>query len=327
MKKELGITALLVLLCVMLAVMEPNFLGPENVHNMLKRISMFGVFGIGCGVVIITGGIDLSIGSALALQGVVLCMLLRDAQWAWPFAVLATIGGLMVLGACHGLLITRAKLQPFIVTLCGYMIFRGMARYVTKDFTQTIGNKDFGILQTVAYGSTVIGEYHIPNAFFVLLVTAAAMYVLLHRSIYGRHLFAVGRNEEAARYSGISTRMVIGSAYVLCLALVGISGIILVFDNPSIAPSSFGLSYELYGIAAAVLGGCSLRGGEGSVLGIVLGTALLQVLQNLVNLLGISSTLEMVVMGVVILAGVMMDQALKSRKSAAKAPVLVENKA
>ena len=136
------------------------------------------------------------------------------------------------------------------------------------------------------------------------------MWVAMHRSVYGRYLFAAGRNEEATRYSGIDTRRVISSAYVLCLALAGVSGILLAFYTNSVSPSGHGSFYELYGIAAAVLGGCSLRGGEGSIVGILIGTALLQVLQNLVNLLGIPSSLNFAVMGTVILIGVIADQQL-----------------
>jgi ribose transport system permease protein len=145
------------------------------------------------------------------------------------------------------------------------------------------------------------------------IVIAIIMYVVLHRSVYGRYLYAVGRNEEAARYSGINTQWVIGSAYAVSMLLAGISGIILAFYTNSISPSAHGLSYELYGIAAAVLGGCSLRGGEGSILGIILGTALIQVLQNLVNLLGIPSALNLVVIGTVILIGILADELLGRR--------------
>lgn len=135
--------------------------------------------------------------------------------------------------------------------------------------------------------------------------------------MFGRYLFAVGKNEEAARYSGISTHAVIAGAYVLSGLLAGISTIFLVFYTNSVSPSTFGNFYELYAIAAAVLGGCSLRGGEGSILGIVLGTALLQVLQNLVNILGIPSSLNFAVMGTVILLGVLADQQLQKRREAA----------
>jgi ribose transport system permease protein len=152
--------------------------------------------------------------------------------------------------------------------------------------------------------------------FVILMIVAIVMYVLLHRSVYGRYLFAVGRNEDAARYSGISTRLVIASAYVIAMLLAGVAGIIIAFDTNSISPASHGNIYELYGIAAAVLGGCSLRGGEGSVFGILIGTALIQVLRNFVNLLDIPSSLEYTVMGTVILLGVLVDQVLSQRKRA-----------
>jgi ribose transport system permease protein len=141
-----------------------------------------------------------------------------------------------------------------------------------------------------------------------MIVIAAIMWVVLHRSVFGRYLFAVGKNEEAARYSGIRTHRVIIAAYIICAALTAISAIFFAMYTRSISPSSHGNFYELYAIAAAVLGGCSLRGGEGSVIGIVLGTILLQVLQNLVNLLGIPSSLNFAVMGSVILIGVLADQ-------------------
>jgi ribose transport system permease protein len=143
------------------------------------------------------------------------------------------------------------------------------------------------------------------------------MWVVLHRSVYGRYLFAVGRNEEAARYSGINSRRVIASAYVLSGLMAGIAGVVLAFYTNSISPSSHGSFYELYGIAAAVLGGCSLRGGEGSIIGILIGAALLQVLQNLVNLLGIPSSLNFAVMGAVILIGVIADQIFERRSARA----------
>jgi ribose transport system permease protein len=142
----------------------------------------------------------------------------------------------------------------------------------------------------------------------------------MHRSVYGRYLRAVGRNETAAKYSGINSDKVIAGAYILCGALAGVAGVVFAFYTNSISPSSHGNFYELYGIAAAVLGGCSLRGGEGSVVGILIGVALLQVLQNLVNLLGIPSSLNFAVMGAVILAGVLIDQTLKNR--AARKPRL-----
>jgi ribose transport system permease protein len=150
--------------------------------------------------------------------------------------------------------------------------------------------------------------------FILLIVVAFVMWILLHQSVYGRYLYAVGRNEEAARYSGINSRRIITSAYVISGLLAAVSAILLAFYTNSVSPSSHGNFYELYAIAAAVLGGCSLRGGEGSIIGIVAGTALLQVLRNLVNLLDIPSSLDLAVMGTVILIGVIADQVLRPQK-------------
>jgi ribose transport system permease protein len=311
MRKELGILILLIVLCAVVAFLNPQFLSAANIQNTSRLIGTYGIFSIGVGIVIITGGIDLSVGSMFALLGVLLSLMLT--QWNWP--PLLAVGAILLigasLGALHGLLITRLGLQPFIVTLCGLLLYRGLARYIAADVVQGFGTASgFEWLRDFATGSFL----QLPMPFVLLIVIAAVMWVFLHRSVYGRYLFAVGRNEEAARFSGINSRNVIASAYVLSGGLAAIAAILLAFYTNSVSPSSHGNFYELYAIAAAVLGGCSLRGGEGSIIGIVTGTALLQVLRNLVNLLDIPSSLDFAVMGAVILIGVIVDQALKSRK-------------
>jgi ribose transport system permease protein len=311
-RKELGIFALLILVCAFVEYKNHNFLGAENLGNLAQRIGMFGIFSIGAGVVIITGGIDLSVGSMFALLGVILAIALNAWKINPWLAVLLVVGGGVILGAFQGFLITKVKLQPFIVTLCGLLIYRGLARYVSKDESQGFGEAtNAKVLMNLSTGNI----HGVPIAFMIFLVIAAVMWVVVHRSVYGRYLFAVGRNEEAARYSGINSKRIIGSAYVVSGLIAGIAGIIIAFYSESISPASHGESYELYGIAAAVLGGCSLRGGEGTIIGILLGTALLQVLQNLVNLLGIPSSLNFAVVGAVILIGVMVDEVLKGRKT------------
>ena len=216
-----------------------------------------------------------------------------------------------LLGAFHGLLITRLRLQPFIVTLCGLLLYRGLARFIAGDETKGFGDAaGFQTLQRLATGSV----FQVPTPFIALVVVSVVMWVVLHRSVYGRHLLATGRNEVAARYSGINAQRVVVSAYVILGVLTGLAAIVFAFYTNSVSPSSHGSFFELYGIAAAVLGGCSLRGGEGSIVGILLGTTLLQVLQNLVNLLGIPSSLNFAVMGGVILIGVVGDQLLQRRQ-------------
>lgn len=312
MKKELGTFVLLVVLCAIVAAINPRFLTPTNLQNMSRLIGAFGILSLGLGVVIITGGIDLSVGSILALLGVLLSIML--VEWRWPpaFVVVVALAIGAGLGAIHGFLIAYWRIQAFIVTLCGLLFYRGLARFIAQDETKGFGSaKGFEWLHELATGEV----WGVPTPFVLLIALSAVMWVVLHRSVYGRYLFAVGRNEEAARYSGINTRLIIAGAYVISGFLAGLAGIIFAFYTNSISPSSHGNFFELYAIAAAVLGGCSLRGGEGSVVGILVGTALLQVLQNLVNLLGIPSSLNFAVMGAVILIGVVADQLLRGRKA------------
>ena len=316
MRKEAGLFVLLIVLCGAAALKNPLFLGAENLGNMARLIGMYGIFSIGVGLVIITGGIDLSVGSMFALLGVILAILLNEKGVPPALAVLAILVLGAALGLLHGTLITRVKLQPFIVTLCGLLVYRGLARFLSDDETKGFGSaKGYEPLRDFATGNV----FGLPMPFVILLVLAAIMAVVLHRSVYGRHLFAVGRNEDAARYSGIATNRIVASAYVLSGLLAALAGILIGFYTNSISPATHGNFYELYAIAAAVLGGCSLRGGEGSILGILLGTVLLQVLQNLVNLLGIPSSLNFAVMGTVILIGVVADGALSRRAAARRA--------
>ena len=312
MKKELGIFILLVVLCIIVSIKNPNFLLAINLQILARQIGAFGIFSIGLGLVIITGGIELSVGSMMALLGVFMSMMLTEWGVGVVPAILLCILVSMVLSLTHGLLITRLNMQPFIVTLCGLLFYRGLARFITNDETKgfgTVAGLDF--LRYVANGNL----FGIPMPFVLLILIALVTWVLLHRSVYGRYLFATGRNAEAARYAGINTKQIITAAYVIAGALTAISGIIIAFYTNSVSPANHGNAYELYGIAAAVLGGCSLRGGEGSIVGILIGTALLQVLRNLVNLLGIPSSLDFAVMGAVILIGVMADQILTERRN------------
>ena len=317
LKKDLGLFLLIVLVGAVVAFLNPRFISPINLANTANLVGLFGLFSIGEGFVIITGGIDLSIGSQFALFGVVFVDLLVNYHVPWPLAVLIIIGFGVLLGYVHGFLVTRMNLQPFVVTLCGLLIYRGVARWYTDDGTAGFEfGQSFPALEWITMGRT----YGVPHTFVIFLIVATMMGVLLHRSVFGRYLYAVGRNEDAARYSGINSQMIILGTYVVEMFLVGIGGVLIAFYTNSISPANHGSSYELYAIAAAVLGGCSLRGGEGSILGIVIGTALLQVLQNLVNLLGIPSSLNFAVMGAVIFLGVLVDQVSGQRKKKQKVP-------
>jgi ribose transport system permease protein len=322
MKKELGIFILLVVLCIIVSLKNPNFLLAINLQNLARQIGSFGIFSIGLGLVIITGGIELSVGSMMALLGVLMSMMLTEWGFGVVPAVIAIIAVAMVLTLVHGLLITRLNMQPFIVTLCGLLFYRGLARFITNDETKgfgTVAGLDF--LRYLANGNL----FGVPMPFVLLILISIVAWIGLHRSVYGRYLFATGRNEEAARYAGINTNRIVTAAYVIAGALTAVSGIIFAFYTNSVSPANHGNAYELYGIAAAVLGGCSLRGGEGSVIGILIGTALLQVLRNLVNLLGIPSSLDFAVMGAVILIGVMADQIFTERRNRRQVALMRES--
>ena len=206
MKKEFGLFALLLLLCVVTYIGNHDFLSSVNLQNTSKQIGMFGIFSIGIGFVIITGGIDLSVGSAMALMGVLFSVMLEEKGWPGWVGILSMLVVGAALGTFHAGLITRAKMQPFIVTLCGLLLYRGMARYIANDESKGFGQAaDFQTLSN-AFMDPFLG---IPKPFWLLVFISIIMWFVLHRSVYGRHLFAVGSNEEAARYAGINTNRII----------------------------------------------------------------------------------------------------------------------
>jgi len=241
----------------------------------------------------------------------------RTALMSIPVAILSVLGIALLIGIFHGFLITKLKQQPFIVTLCGLLAYRGLSRWLTND--QPVGFIEYqDSLGALATGRWVVWEnaaatesFGIPYSFFVLVVLAILAIIFLNLTIWGRYMLALGRNEEAARYSGINTDRITILAYVLCAVLTGIGGILFALDSNSVAPSSFGNFFELYAIAAAVLGGCSLRGGEGSIIGVLVGTALMQTLYNSIVLLKIPDELEYTIIGAVILIGVVSDEVIR----------------
>lgn len=308
--KELGLFLLIVLLVGASFMYNHRVLNPDNLQNTGRQIGIYGIMGVGIAFVIITGGIDLSIGSAISLLGVLLAVLLVDKQFNPILTLLIVIAGGGLLGWINGLLVTKVKMQPFVVTLCGLLFYRGVARFVTTDQTKNFPKSNsYDWLKNLATGDLA----GIPYPLILLIILCVGMYFLLHKSVYGRYLFAAGYNEESARYAGINSKAVITMAYVVCGLTTGLAAILFAFYTNSISPSTHGNFYELYAIAAAVLGGCSLRGGEGSIIGVFLGTMLLQVLRNLVNMLGIPSSLEFAVMGVVIFIGVLADTLLRKK--------------
>jgi ribose/xylose/arabinose/galactoside ABC-type transport system permease subunit len=526
MKKIFGILGLLIFVCLVTGLLNPErFLSEYNIGNLVRRSSLFAIFSIGVAFVIITGGIDLSIGSVVALIGCLLPYLLMHEKWPVSRAIILVITISLLIGLFHGLLITKLRLQPFVVTLCGLLLYRGIARGITRDQTQGFGNifKDLNYLASgkpfsvtwliaavgvvlivwallprrtreqgmpravmiimgaiialigtaplwwrftpdttsvdpdvftqmwfwqrgiielraadaeqvpalllywlglltctggvvwftilslrggarriipplaaaiisciVAYficcsalrawpealdamlqlpkmwvvlrlcaglaiagagliwfgstalrtlapplrtplflaiaggvmcllGFTPLPELLVPMPLLIMLGLGILAAILLNNTIWGRYLLALGRNEQAARYSGINTHSMIILAYVICSLLAGLGGMLFVLDVNSAQPADFGNFYELYAIAAAVLGGCSLRGGEGTIAGVIIGAAVMQILKNSINLLDFPTQLEYAIIGAVLLTGVTADELTKRLAARRKA--------
>lgn len=313
MKKLLGIGSFLLLLYIALLLSDPNASSLQNHFNLGKRIGLYGIISLGAGILIISGGIDLSIGAVVGLCATLLAVLLVDYRVPPPLGMLIVLLAGAVIGIINGLLVTRLRLQAFVVTLCGLFIYRGLARWLANDAIKGMGG------EFEEYKKVLAGElFGVPMSFVVLLGLMALVTVFLHFSVYGRYLYAIGSNEKAARYSGIATDRYKVLAYVLCSTFAALFAILELMENNSAKPSTTGEFYELYAIAGAVLGGCSLRGGEGTVCGIFIGTAILWLLPNFNNMMGISSTLEKIVIGSALLLGAVLDELLR-RRSAVRA--------
>ena len=324
MRRELGMGVALVLICVALFVSNPDFLGYSNVINTLRQISMLGIFAIGIGFVIISGGIDLSIGSLIGLTGVLIAKLSSPAQGGLGYSlwvgIPVALGVALALGLIQGMLITRLKLQPFIVTLGGMLLFRGVAQTIAGGGTLSLAGSPLLDLANAGL-FTVGGEPLLPYPLLILFLVIAIATYALHFTVYGRYVYAIGGNRDAAEYSGIDVRRIETSTYVISAGLAGVSGICYAAYVGQMS-QQVGIAYELYAIAAAVLGGCSLRGGEGTVLGIIIGSAVMRVIDNGINMFQIryvdaekipriwrlDPNWTFIIIGMVILVAVVLDQ-------------------
>jgi ribose transport system permease protein len=309
---------------VALGIAEPQFFSAYNLQNLARLIALLGLIALGQGLVIVAGGIDLSVGAVGGLSALSIALLSGSAPLppalaailpghpiAVGWSVVVVVAIMIAVGAIQGRMITRLGLQPFIVTLGGMMALRGVAHVLTRGGTAGLGpgHESFRRLAS----DTVLGSVPVPVV--VLAIAAALVHALLHHTVLGQSLYAIGRNEEAARYSGIDVERSKRIAYTLCAAFAATAGVLYAAYLPSVQPA-FGTAFELYAIAAAVLGGCSLRGGEGTVAGILAGAVLMRLITNGINLLGISTHWELVVIGVVIVAAAVLDVLVRRRDEA-----------
>lgn len=420
--KNLGIFLLLLAIIAIATFLNGSFVDPANLKTLIRDTSLYGLISLGVAMVIITGGIDLSIGSMIALCGVMLVQVvniryepsdfqssvsevtvggadlpadiadvldgrnafrladdppalrdgdrlafrgttgesfinvseavtsgegdvylltqdslrsiptgtsvaLRQIQYTPPvLACFIVLAFAAFLGWVHGMLVTKGNLQPFVVTLCGLLIYRGLARVWTGDDQVGLRSALSGFKSAVtgsAFPLPVPGIAKIsgssdswselawidfPVTGIFLAVVALIGWLFLNRTVWGRHLLASGENEQAARYSGVATERLVVLAYVVCGSLAGLAGILFTLEWNSVQPGSSGNFYELYAIAAAVLGGCSLRGGRGAVLGVIAGAAVMRCLYKAIVVLGVPQEWEMVIIGVALLASVAFDE-------------------
>ncbi|MEM9826591.1 MAG: ABC transporter permease [Planctomycetota bacterium] len=320
-KRNLGIFLLLVAVVLFGYFASDRFFTAYNVENVIRRTSLMGILAIGAVFVIITGGIDLSIGSVVCLVGCLTPFFIVQKQL--PVALVLPLMAVMCLaiGGFHGLLITKLKIQPFVVTLCGLLFYRGFARGVLGDTSQGFGADYQGLRRLATEEIFLFGwDVGIPIPAIIMAGVALAAALFLGGTKYGRYLFALGRNETATRLSGVNTDRMVIVAYMICAALSGLGGLLFILDSNTAEPSGFGNFYELFAIAGAVLGGCSLRGGTGSVIGVIIGIAVIQILQNLIIQVDwIPKTIEFAVIGAVILGGVVADEVVRGLAGRAKA--------
>ncbi|MEB7721053.1 ABC transporter permease [Staphylococcus equorum] len=291
----------LILLVIIISALNSAFLEPSNLFNLLRQVSINGLIAFGMTFVILTGGIDLSVGSTLALSSAMVAILIVSGVDSIIALLLGCIFG-AVLGAVNGLLITLGKMAPFIATLATMTVFRGLTLVITD------GNPITNLNGSYAFQLFGRGYFlGIPVPAVTMFVTFIILYILLHKTVFGRQTYAMGGNEKAAFISGIKVNKLKIMIYSLAGLMSAMAGAILTSRLNSAQPTA-GMSYELDAIAAVVLGGTSLTGGKGRILGTLIGVLIIGVLNNGLNLLGVSSFYQQVVKGVVIIIAVLIDR-------------------
>ncbi len=336
MQRIIGVLALLAIMYGMLYAVNPKAFNHSNQQDVLSQQAFYGILTLGIGVVIITGGIDLSMGSVIGFAGMLFGALVKNGMGPIAAMLIVLLAGILI-GLIHGLFITQMRLQPFLVTLCGMFIYRGLARIIgngstigleTLAKTNPSSQKQLDWLRQILVGKDIEGNLNFPSQLIVLLIVFAVLGLVLHFSIYGRYWYAIGHNELAARYAGIQTKRQKISVYIICSFLSALGGILSMCYYGSANPENTGVTLELYAITGAVLGGCSLRGGEGTVIGMVLGGAVLPLLKNLINfsaskewvrnLIPNMDAVIPVIIGLTLLLGTLIDETLRRRSQTRK---------
>ena len=291
----------LIVLIIIVSILSPSFLSITNLMNLMRQVSTNALIAFGMTFVIITGGIDLSVGSTLALSSAIMAGMIVNGIDPLIAMTVSLIAG-FVLGAVNGLLITKGKLVPFIATLATMTIYRG-ATLVLTDGKPITGLDETFIFQFMGRGYF----FGIPFPIVITLVVFALLFVLLHKMSFGRKTFAIGGNEKASFIAGVKRNKIKIFVYSISGVLASLAGIILTSRLNSAQPTA-GESYEMDAIASVVLGGTSMSGGKGRIFGTLIGALIIGTLNNGLNLLGVSTFYQQIVKGIVIIIAVLIDR-------------------
>jgi ribose transport system permease protein len=289
------------ILCAAMAVLSPFFFSVSNFLNILLATSTIGVLAVGTTLILSSGGLDLSIGSVLGLAGVAGAYLVVQLGWPWPMAIIGALGAGALAGYINGLLITHTRIPAFIVTLGMLGIARGLALILAPN-----GGAIYGLPEPVVF----LGQGRplgVPTPVILLIAVAVIAHYILAYSRFGRHTLAIGDNEGAARATGIPVERLRRKLYMLSGGLAGLAGLIFMARVNAGDPTA-GYTYELTAITAAIIGGTSLFGGKGSILGALIGALIMGVLQNGLNLLAVQSYYQQIAIGAVLILAVYIDQ-------------------
>ncbi|WP_332448072.1 ABC transporter permease [Sphaerochaeta sp.] len=305
----LTVTVGLILLCIVFGIMNPVFFSSRNIANLLRQIAPILLIGIGQSYVLITGNIDLSIGSVVGMSTMISATMMTKGALPWV-AVLVTILSCLGLGLANGLLVSFAKLPPFIATLGTMTIARGIAQIANNNYnTDSIGEAAQGFRDFFYYGKT-FGLY---NTIWIAIVLWLIFNFILTRTRSGRHIYAIGSNVEAARLSGVNIVSTTTKAYLVSAFVSCVVGLITTATS-GMGTMDAGNSYELYAVAASVIGGVSTLGGQGLLFGTVIGASIWGVLQNGLQFAGAPVAIRNIVIGIIVVVSVLLDVIVRSGK-------------
>jgi ribose/xylose/arabinose/galactoside ABC-type transport system permease subunit len=302
--QRFGLLLVIILLSVYMSIVRPVFLTSGNLVNVLRQVSMNGILAVGITFVILTGGIDLSVGAVVAVTSVIAGRMLDEGHGIVAAITLGMLAAL-IFGLMNGSLIAIGRIPPFIATLSTMAIARGFALVYSNGRPYLIQRETF---LAIGKGSSM----GVPNPIWILLVVCVLAFIVLNFTVFGRHVYAFGGNRQAAKLAGVRTKLIEISVYTIAGVLAGITAIILSARISSGQPTA-GQGFELDAIAAAAIGGTSMIGGSGTIGGTIMGFIIIGIMINSLTLLGVSSFYQQIVKGFIIIAAVMLDMQMKRR--------------